>query len=163
MKVTSDALNGGPIPDRFGKRGVDVNEYGVPSRSVPIRIEDAPKGTVSFALMMEDKDAVPVCGFSWIHWVAANITKRSLEENDSVSAKDYVQGINSWYGTYGEDGSFGYGGMTPPNALHEYELHVYALDSMLDLEDGFFMNELYHAMDGHILDSVTIKGTYSNI
>ena len=162
MKVTSEAIVNGVIADRFGKRGTETNEFGVPSRSIPIKIESEPEGTISFAIVMEDKDAVPVCGFSWIHWVAANITKRIIEENESVKATDYVQGINSWFGTYGKEGSSGYGGMTPPNAPHQYDLHIYALDTKLKLEKGFFMNELYHAMEGHVLESVTLKGTYLN-
>ena len=52
--------------------------------------------------------------------------------------------------------------MAPPNAPHLYETHVYALDTLLDLKPGFYMNELYHAMDGHILDCFTLKGEYSN-
>lgn len=162
MKVFSEALNGGMIPDRFGKRGTETNEFGVPCRSIPVRIEDTPEGTVSYALFLEDKDAAPVCGFSWIHWIAADITRTELPENDSRLAKDYVQGINSWFGTYGKEGAIGYGGMTPPDAPHTYELHVFALDRKLGLENGFFINDLYHAMEGHILASEILKGTYSN-
>ena len=55
-----------------------------------------------------------------------------------------------------------YGGMTPPDKPHIYELHVYALDKMLDLEKGFLLNELYQEMDGHILDQFTLKGIYEN-
>lgn len=162
MKVICEAMNGGIIPDKYGKRGTDFNGFGVPSRSVPVRIEAVPEGTVTFALIMEDKDAAPVCGFSWIHWLAADITKATIEENDSAQAVDYVQGINSWYGTYGREGAIGYGGMTPPNAPHMYELHVFALDKKLELENGFFINELYHAMSGHILEHVTLTGIYPN-
>ncbi len=54
------------------------------------------------------------------------------------------------------------GGMTPPDKPHIYELHVYALDKMLDLEPGFLLNELYHQMDGHILEQYTLKGIYEN-
>ena len=162
MKVMSEAMNGGVIPYKYGKRGKDMNGYGVPSRSIPITIEEAPEGTVTFALVMEDKDAVPVCGFSWIHWIAADITKNVIKENDSVGATDYVQGINSWFGTYGREGAVGYGGMTPPNAPHTYELHVFALDRKLGLENGFFLNDLFHAMEGHVLEHVTLTGTYAN-
>lgn len=162
MKIISAAMNGGMIPDRFGKRGSDKNSFGVPSRSIPLKIEEVPEGTKSFALILEDKDAAPVCGFSWIHWIAADIMKTELPENDSVKAKDYVQGINSWLGTYGREGALGYGGMMPPNAPHEYELHVFALDELLGLENGFFMNDLYQAMEGHILEHERVKGTYDN-
>ena len=55
-----------------------------------------------------------------------------------------------------------YGGMAPPDAEHTYELHVYALDTMLNLENGFLMNDMYKQMDGHILAEYTLKGTYKN-
>ncbi len=162
MRVVSEAMNGGRIPDRFGKRGMDINSYGVPSRSIPFAVEDAPEQTVTFALVLEDKDAVPVCGFSWIHWIAANITDRAVAENASANAENFIQGINSWYGSLGASAAQGYGGMTPPDAPHTYELHVFALDTRLELKNGFFMNELYHAMEGHVLEQVTVKGSYMN-
>lgn len=161
MKIISEAMNGGVIPDKFGKRGTKKNEFGVPNYSVPLKIEDAPEGTKSFALVLEDKDAAPVCGFSWIHWIAADIQKSELPENDSVKG-DYPQGINSWFGTYGREGAVGYGGMTPPDAPHVYELYVFALDDVLGLKDGFFLNDLYQAMEGHILERGRVTGTYSN-
>ena len=49
-----------------------------------------------------------------------------------------------------------------PDKPHIYELHVYALDKMMDLEKGFLLNELYREMDGHILDQFTLKGIYEN-
>ena len=53
-----------------------------------------------------------------------------------------------------------YGGMAPPNEAHIYEIHVYALDCLIDLENGFYLNELHRAMDGHILGQFTLKGEY---
>ena len=52
---------------------------------------------MALALILEDKDAYPVSGgFAWIHWLAANITRCELQENESQTAKDFVQGLNSW-------------------------------------------------------------------
>ena len=105
-------------------------------------------------------------GFSWIHWTAANITRTEIKENESQTATDFVQGVNSWTSMQGgeqskELSSF-YGGMAPPDAPHIYELHVYALDTTLELENGFLYNDLYKKMDGHILSEYTLKGTYNN-
>lgn len=161
MKIVSEAMNGGNIPARFGKHGDVKNDYGVPSISVPFEIVDAPEGTVSFALVLDDVDAVPVCGFAWIHWIAANIKKTSVPENDSVIA-DYPQGINSWLQTYGKEGAKGYGGMTPPDAPHVYSLKVYALDCEIDINDGFFLNEMVHKMKGHVLATAEAEGIYEN-
>ena len=49
-----------------------------------------------------------------------------------------------------------YGRIAPPDVPHIYEIHVYALDTMLDLENGFLYNELYKKMDGYILDQYTL-------
>jgi len=167
MRVSSAGIDAnGMIADKFGKRG-EVNAHGMPIFSLPLSITQAPKGTVSYAIMLEDKDAYPISGgFSWVHWTLANLTRTELAENESQTAKDFVQGVNSWISMQGgkqspEDSSF-YGGMAPPDSPHTYEIHVYALDTMLDLKKGFYMNELHKAMDGHILESVTLKGIYSN-
>ena len=93
MKVVSHGIVDGVIEERFGKHGEHFNENGVPSYSLPFEVVDAPAGTKCFALFLEDKDACPISGgFSWIHWVAANITRNKLEENESVTANDFVQG-----------------------------------------------------------------------
>lgn len=167
MRVISHAIVDGVIQDAYGKHGKHFNENGMPTYSLPLEILDAPEGTRSYALFLEDKDAYPVSGgFSWVHWLAANLTRSKLEENESQSATDFVQGANSWTSIQGGKqsrvlSSF-YGGMAPPDAPHVYELHVYALDCLLPLENGFLLNELFHAMEGHVLDQFTLKGAYRN-
>lgn len=167
MIVTSKGIVNGEIEKKYGKYGDQFNENGIPTYSLPFKIENTPEDTKSYAIVLEDKDAFPVSGgFSWIHWTAANITRTEIMENESQTATDFVQGLNSWTSTQGgnqskELSSF-YGGMAPPDAPHLYEIHVYALDIMLNLENGFLYNDMYKQMDGHILDQYTLKGTYSN-
>lgn len=167
MKVNSKGIINGIISDEYGKFGTEFNQLGMPTYSLPFEILEAPENSVSYAIVLEDKDAIPVTGgFSWIHWVAANITKTMIEANESQNAKDFIQGLNSWTSMQGgeqpKELSCFYGGMAPSNAPHTYELHVYALDTMLNLENGFYMNEMYHAMESHILDSYTLKGVYNH-
>lgn len=165
MIVKCDGLVNGVFLDRYGKHGQQMNEAGVPTCSIPLRIEDAPVNTVSYALVVEDKDAYPISGgFVWIHWLAANITRQELFENESQKANDFIQGVNSWTSIQGgqqslELSSF-YGGMCPPDKAHLYEVHVFALDQELALSNGFLLNELYHEMNGHILAQYTLKGYY---
>ncbi len=166
MTVTSEGIINGVIQDKYGKRG-QLNENGMPIYSLPFTIANAPSGTKSFAIMLEDKDAFPVSGgFSWVHWTVANLTRPELKENESQDAKDFVQGVNSWTSMQGgqqsKEASSFYGGMAPPDAPHIYEIHVYALDTMLDLENGFLYNDLYRKMDGHVLAQYTLKGEYRN-
>lgn len=167
MKVICEGIKNGMFEDKYGFKGA-TNEKGIPSYSIPLKFVDAPAGTKSYAIVLEDKDACPVSGgFAWIHWLAANIQKNEVKENESKDTKEFVQGLNSWTSMQGgsipSEYCASYGGMAPPNAPHTYEVHVYALDTILDLKNGFMINELFKAMRGHILEQVIIYGDYSNV
>lgn len=167
MLVTSTGIVNGTIDPKFGKHGTQFNENGMPTYSLPFLIEGAPLETQSYAFVLEDKDAYPVSGgFVWIHWLGANLTATEVAENASQVTRDFVQGSNSWTSMQGGNQSRAlssfYGGMAPPDAPHLYELHVFALDTTLELKDGFYLNELYHKMHGHILSQYTLTGTYDN-
>ena len=164
MIVTSTGIFNGFISTKYGGYGTQFNENNVPSYSLPFKIENAPENTSSFAFVLEDKDAYPVVGFTWIHWLGANLKKSEVKENESQTATDFIQGANSWISVQGnqqdrEQASY-YGGMTPPDKAHTYELHIFALDKVLDLKRGFYLNELYEKMDGHILEEAVLKGIY---
>lgn len=163
MHVTSSAIQQGVFADKYGKRGTQFSPNGMPTYSIPFEIQDAPAETKSFAVVLEDKDAITASGFVWIHWLIANLKRRSVQENESQHATDYVQGANSWASVLGKfditEAAF-YGGMAPPNCRHRYELIVYALDCELDLPAGFRFNDLHFAMQGHILAQASVMGTY---
>ena len=96
MTVESSGIINGRIEDRFGKRGSSFHQ-GMPTYSLPLSIQNMPEGTRCFTLILADYDAIPVCGFAWIHWIAANIKFSELPENASEEyAVDLVQGVNSW-------------------------------------------------------------------
>ena len=159
MKVKSKGIIDGFFMDRYGKRGT------VADLSIPFTIEDAPDHTVSFAIVLEDIDAIPVCGFSWIHWIACNITRTVIEEGESKSATDFIQGMNSSWSIQGgqsKDQAIGFTHFGPPDQPHRYDLHVYALVSKLDLKEGFYLNELKKAMEGHIIQEVVLSGVYNH-
>lgn len=163
--VSSTGIVDGVIADKYGKHGSNNNEGGMPTLSFPLTFHNKPADTKSFAIVFEDKDAYPVNkGFSWIHWTAANITRDELEENASQTATDFVQGVNSWAsllgGSQDEAISSYYGGPAPPDCEHVYEVHVFALNTTLNLANGFYMNELYKAMEDHVLATYTLKGRY---
>ena len=100
MNVTSSGISGGVICDKYGKRGTQFNKDGIPTYSLPLKIEGAPAGTKSFAIILEDKDAVPVCGHVWIHWLVANLKRTELKENESQTAKDFVRGRTAIQGLW---------------------------------------------------------------
>lgn len=163
MKITSSGIENGYWADRFGKHGSQFNANGTCNRSVPFAISDAPAGTKSFAVVLDDWDAIPVCGFCWIHWTLCNLTETEVAENASINNPPFIQGCTSQHSAASsetrEEASF-YGGMAPPDAEHEYGLTVYALDCTLDLEPGFYLNDLRRVMRGHILSHKTIFAKY---
>lgn len=153
MWIESTGIKEGIIDEKYGKYGAHFIKD-MPSYSLPFEIIEAPEKTVSFAVILDDVDAIPVCGFVWVHWLIANLKKPELKEN--VSGKinpEFIQGNNSWNMPL-------YGGMAPPDKDHIYDLKVYALDCELDLEEGFSLEELENKMQGHVLAKAILKGLY---
>ena len=87
MYISSIGISNGIIEKKYGSHGVQFNENDVPTYSIPFKIENAPDKTVSFAFILEDKDAYPVTGFIWVHWLGANLTRSELKENESQTAR----------------------------------------------------------------------------
>lgn len=145
--------------DRYG-------EHAQKPCSPPLEIHEAPEGTVSFALFMEDLDAFPVCGFSWVHWTITGLKQTCLEEGASAKPHDFIEGLHSHFGGYPTEAvkhqSIGYGSMSPPDRPHRYDIHVYALDFDPALTTGFYMNDMFHAIQGHVLTQAQIQGVYRN-
>lgn len=163
MKVTSTGIENGFWADRFGKFGTQKNSHGKATRSVPFSVSDAPEGTKSFAVIMDDIDAIPVCGFNWIHWVLCDLTGTEVAEDASAGSPDFVQGCTSFHGGLGDESieeASCYGGMAPPDKEHDYTLTVYALDCKLGLKQGFYLNELKKAMRGHVLSHCSVTAAY---
>lgn len=158
MKIKTDFTT---IPDLYSKK-TDVLVQGNAVVSFPFSIEDAPKETKSFAWSFIDDDSIPVCGFAYIHWVVANVTadKLSIEADYSRLDNNHLKGKNSLVSAflptdYSEIEN-DYIGPYPPDKDHDYTLTVYALDCQLDLAEGFYLNEMKHAMEGHILATASI-------
>ena len=73
-------------------------------------------------------------------------------------------GTNSWSAAFegyrkGKDITQYYGGPAPINQ-HEYELELFALNTKLDLDKGFYYNELRKKMEGHIIEKAKLKFIY---
>ena len=154
MKVTSKGIVDGKILDKYGKRGTQ-QKFGMPTLSLPIKIENAPKDTKSFAIIFDDPDSVPVCGYIWNHWLVANLQKTELKEDESQTSFDFIQGKNSWNDNC-------YGGPCPPDKPHNYRIRVFALASLLDLRGDFTLTQLENQMHGQILDTAELFGIYDN-
>lgn len=164
--LTSPGIINGVIEDRYGNKSSEVIQ-GVPQRSLPYTWTGVPGGIKSFALVLQDYDNVPDEGFSWIHWLVADIPPlcSGLPENASREEEALIQGVNSWSVPYGPYAGIDrhlivhYGGPAPERR-HEYETRLYALDKVLGMKPGFYYNELLRAMDGHILGEAVLRGYY---
>ena len=161
MKLSSfSLLKNGWFSIDCGKKGA--------GNSPSFTVENAPEGTVSLALLLEDRDAFPVTGgFSWVHWAACNIALPGLPEGADAEEHGFKQGVNSYISPQGgllpRSECVGYCGMSPPDEAHLYTLRVFALDTLLDIENGFNMNIMFRKMQGHILESAEISGWYGKV
>ncbi|MCL2788842.1 MAG: YbhB/YbcL family Raf kinase inhibitor-like protein [Micrococcales bacterium] len=153
LTVVSAGIVRGVIGDEYGARGPSSN--GVPTKSLPIKVTKAPKGTKYYAVLMVDPDSKPLCGYVWRHWMAVNIKAKNLKAGASKSAS-MVQGVNDF-------GTVGYGGPTPPDKKHTYQITVYALKGKVALTKGFDLSiaDFKKAIKGKVLAKKTIKGTYT--
>ena len=163
MRVTILGVENGILDDRFGSKGSDFRGD-MPTRSFGFLVEDVPPGTVCLAGIFDDPDSVPVSGFIWIHWCFANLREHGMKENASHTGGDFVQGTNSWHSAlddFSRKEATGYGGPCPPDSEHEYRFRVFALSSLLDIEDGFYLNELLKKIRGKVLAHTSAYAGYS--
>lgn len=152
--LTSTAFAAGePIPARHTCDGPDV--------SPPLAWRDAPAGTRSFALIVDDPDAPDPAAPKrvWVHWVLYNLPPdtTSLAEGASPDGlpEEAREGLH-------DGGYVGYSGPCPPIGRHRYFHTLHALDAMLpDLGASAKRDDLERAMTGHVLARAQLMGTYA--
>ncbi len=160
MKINVITENG-YLPEKYSKFAKEEYTYkGNPCISFPIEFNYVSNKIQSLAITFLDHDAIPVCGFTWIHWLACNIPSKilSLPENISIdNSLNIVQGQNSFASSFIGEKDLNiihrYIGPTPPDKDHHYTLTVYGLDKKLDLNEGYFMNDFFKAINGHVIES----------
>ena len=119
--------------------------------------EGIPGNSKSLALIMDDPDAMGAVGKVWVHWLVCNITLHRPGELPSRFGTEVNVGINGKT----DFGEIGYGGPAPPDKRHTYIFKAYALDTALDLKEGYSKQELEDAMKDHIIAEAKLTGTYA--
>lgn len=148
IQLTSPAfMQGNPLPPVYTCNGRNI--------SPPLAWSNSPAGTQSFALIVDDPDAP---GGTWTHWVIYNLPSAEIGLREGIQPLERfsdgsLNGKNSW-------GHWGYGGPCPPSGTHRYFFKLYALDSLLNLPSGANAAQLVAAMQGHILGTTELMGTY---
>ena len=127
--------------------------------SPELRWSGLPAATKSLVLIVDDPDAPdPVAPrMIWVHWVLYNIPPTATGLAEAVPPDDLPagtrQGLNDW-------GRTGYGGPCPPIGRHRYFHKLYALDTVLGELPQPTKASLLAAMDGHIIATAELMGTY---
>ena len=146
MKLKSSAFKEGDlIPRKHTCDGEDVNPM--------LEVRNLPHEALSLALTVDDPDATR--GTAWDHWLVWNIPAATQYIAEDTLPPDAVQGVNTW-------GKVKWSGPCPPEGAppHRYVFMVYALDVKLDLALGSTKEQLFAAMEGHVLGRAELVGKY---
>jgi phosphatidylethanolamine-binding protein (PEBP) family uncharacterized protein len=169
LTITSSALNGGPILDRFascipdGKGATRDGENISPA----ISWEAGPAGTQSYALVVVDKDVPANLDIANKpgKMIAANAPRRNFYHWVLIDIPTTTTGFLEGVGNTGV-GVRKYRGPCPPwndERVHGYHFMVYALDvPSLGLTEDYTGDQVEKMLARHVLASGEIVGTYTN-
>ena len=146
FSISSPAFTeGGNIPSKF------TCDASPTSPSPALAWKDAPAGTKSFVLIMDDPDVPMPNGFT--HWVLADIpgTAKALPEGFQVGSL----GVSATSGFRRP----GYGGPCPPTGAHRFKLSALDLDT-IGVAQGASRSDVEKAMAGHVLATTETVGLY---
>ncbi|WP_143462217.1 YbhB/YbcL family Raf kinase inhibitor-like protein [Levilactobacillus enshiensis] len=154
------------LPDQYGINQPAAQLIdGINLRSFPFTVNDLPATAQTVAFSVIDHDTIPIVGYSWIHWLGANLPVRDSTVVVPVAAsqaESFVQGTNSManiidtirqpaaFRQQGYDLTRHYTGPRPQGGTHIFRLDVYALDVVLPLQNGYLYNEFLRAIEGHV-------------
>jgi Raf kinase inhibitor-like YbhB/YbcL family protein len=143
----------GAIPSRYTCDGDDI--------SPPLAWSGAPPATRSFALIVDDPDAPDPAApkRTYVHWVLYDIPASATALPEGATSSNLPpgtrEGTNDWHRA-------GYGGPCPPIGRHRYFFKLFALDAALGDLGAPSKTELLRAMEGHVLESAELVGTYAH-
>ncbi len=141
----------------FAHEGEIPRECTCDGRDVAPALEwkNAPAGTKGFALIVDDPDAPDPAApkMTYVHWVMYDIPASETSLRGGATPNGARDGLNDWKRT-------GYGGPCPPIGRHRYYFKLYALDRTLGDLNTPTKARLLQAMQGHILASAELMGTY---
>lgn len=154
-----DFYDGGPLPlwTEFG--GTYAAEAGCSGKNLAPELvwRNAPSGTESYALIVNDMDA-PLSG-GWHHWVVYDIPG-SVNELEGHGVLEYTQGSTSWQ--VNGIPQVGWGGPCPPadGQTHHYIFTLYALSTPTLSAPGLTYEQVLSEITPSVLGSTVIIGTF---
>lgn len=154
LTISSSAFtHEGPIPGRYTCDGEDL--------SPALSWSGAPEGTRSFALIVQDPDAPDPAAprMTYIHWVLYDIPSSAYGLPEDTATAGLPAGTRTGTNDWGKKE---WGGPCPPIGRHRYYFRLFALDTTLGDLGAATRDELERAMEGHILGSAELMGTYQH-
>jgi len=147
------AAGDGIIPEKYSRNGGNINP--------DMQWENAPEGTKSFVLIMDDPDALP----TYVHWnvFLKDATISKIEEGASTNG---TMPTNAVEGTT-DGGLTHYEGPNPP-VRHTYHFCVYAMSSE-GLPDGvtaaskFTRSDFKTNYKDNIIEEACLQGAYGDL
>ena len=141
FKIYSDAFEHSTfIPKKYTGDGEDINP--------PLRWENIPSNTKSFALIVDDPDA-PHGTFT--HWLVKDIPADQIEiKENSCPGKEVVSSwkVKKWKGP------------KPPSGTHRYFFKLYSLN--VDKLKAENLKEFYEEVNNYKLGEAQIMAKYSS-
>jgi Raf kinase inhibitor-like YbhB/YbcL family protein len=141
---TTSFNNKESIPQKYTCEGENI--------SPPVEWKDAPNGTQSFVLIVDDPDA-PLG--TWNHWLIYNIPNHitKLEENIQTLPSPAKLGRNSW-------GSENYSGPCPPSGEHRYYFKLFALNAQIESKNKISRTNIEQLIKPYIIGEAVLMGRY---
>lgn len=141
---TQGFMDGGIIPSDYTCNGENL--------SPPFILQRVPTDAKSLAIVLEDSNSSPK---NFTHWLAFNLNPYTTTIVSSKVLGNVVVGTND-YGNSEYDGP-----CPPPGETHKYYFKIYALDTVLNLDQNAKRADLDKAMNGHIIATGQILGSYT--
>ena len=146
--VFEGIINGEKVPERYTCDGAGV--------SPEIDWRNAPTGTKSFAVVMDDPDAPRGLFTHWMVWgipLKSNNLPGHLPAQRELSG-GIKQGVNT-------GGAYGYAPCCPPpGKVHHYTFSFLALDIEPDMPAGVNRERFDKTLKGHVLEEASVTGIY---
>jgi len=126
--------------------------------SPPLAWIGAPAAKRAFALIMDDPDAPRE---TFTHWVIYGIPAQMSTVPENVLTGEVLPDVGGARQGKNSARTLGYFPPSPPpGKVHHYTLHLYALEAPVTLPAGATADELRKAMEGHVLATAELTGTY---
>ena len=130
ITLSSEVIDRNGIQKKYTCDGENINP--------PIDIKGMPLNTNSLVLILEEllTGLKPI-----LHWLVWNLPVTNHIKEDIYIGQ---QGINDF-------GCLDYRGPCQPVGISKYIFKIYALDELIDMNDGRTKAEIENAMQGHII------------